>query len=372
MSGKVRTQEKCEVCGGKYKLTLVGQSADLTCPACKTRPKTYYIDARSMGLSTIWRDNKTGALFRTYESAYQQLEEMRRQIKNHIFDPHDYKQLDVEQLKLKNKAKVWLERIALDKSFSYVRHSETEMNLHIIPIFGETDVRDIRTHHIRDFYYHLVGKKLSPKSIKNILATLKTFLKSLDDLIQRFPNFPSVKVPEKAGGWLNQQKQAEVLDHIPERHRLIFDSLVELSCRPQEAVALKKKDLIDGEVCIERAFDEKGNLKSRKSGKVLYRSVSPRLWQRLVSHSQNALPEAWLFLDEFGKPYSQARLYDIWCRACKNVEVKISLYAGTRRSRASQRRLELEKGIVEQISRELGNTKTVAEKHYIKGKKDAL
>jgi hypothetical protein len=70
--------------------------------------------------------------------------------------------------------------------------------------------------------------------------------------------------------------------------------------------------------------------------------------------------------------YSQVRLYDTWCRACKNVEVKISLHAGTRRSRASHRRLELEKGIVEQISRELGNTKTVAEKHYIKGKKDAL
>lgn len=246
------------------------------------------------------------------------------------------------------------------------------MNKHIIPVFGETDVRDIRTHHIMDFHYHLVGKGPSPKSIKNILATLQTSLRSLTDLIERFPIFPTVKVPEKAGGWLSVERQIEVLGHIPDRHRLIFDTLIELACRPGEVCALKRRDLIDGEVCIERAFDERGNTKDRKSGKVLYRGVSLALWGYLQSHAKDKLPEAWLFLDEWNKPYSQARLYDVWCRACNAAGVSISLYAGTRRSRASQKRLELEKEIADKVSKELGNTREVAMKHYAKSRREEV
>ncbi len=52
--------------------------------------------------------------------------------------------------------------------------------------------------------------------------------------------------------------------------------------------------------------------------------------------------------------------------------INISLYAGTRRSRASQKRLEMEKEIATQISKELGNTKEIAMKHYAKDRKDAL
>jgi integrase len=372
MKGKVRTWEKCTVCKGNFVLALIGEHMDLMCPNCKTRPRSYYVDARALGAGKIWTDNKTGETFRYYEAAYQQLETMRKKVKDHTFDPNDYIAKKAEEIKVKTLSTRWLERIKIDKSYSYCRHSKTEMELHISPVFGETDVRDIRNHHIADFYYHLLGKGLSPKSVKNILATFKTFLNSLDDLVPRLPKFPVVKVPEKAGGWINTQSQCKIVSAIPERHRLIFETLIELWCRPAEVCALKKRDLIDGEVCIERAFDEKGGIKERKSGKVLYRGISLQLYNALIQTNKDKLPEAWLFVDEFGKPYSQARLYDLWMAAGKKVGIKISLYAGTRRSRASQKRLEMEKEIAGKIAAELGNTKAVAMKHYAKSRKEIL
>jgi hypothetical protein len=76
--GNVRTQEKCPQCGRKFRLSLEDQQhPSMECSTCKTHPKLYYIDARSLGAGTIWRNTKNGHLFQSYEVAYKQLEELR-------------------------------------------------------------------------------------------------------------------------------------------------------------------------------------------------------------------------------------------------------------------------------------------------------
>ena len=249
------------------------------------------------------------------------------------------------------------------------------MDNHVIPVMGDMDIKDVRSSHIEDFYYKLVKKCLAEKTIDDIIGALQTFMNRLHrlELINRMPLFPVVSVPEKHKGWINAEKQALILSFIPERHRLIFETLIETAERPGEVCAHKKKDLIDGEIVIERAFDEKGHLKQSKSGKVLYRGISLSLWNKLKEYSRGKLPEAWLFLDEFGKPYSQGRLYDVWKRAATKTNVDISLYAGTRRSRASQKRLEKEKEIAEACRKELGHASSVTTmKHYARSRREEI
>ncbi len=377
MKGKIRTKEKCQSCQGNFQAVqhpITKDHIDLMCPSCRTRPLYYFIDARDMKAGKIYK-NKRGQLFDSFLAAHRQLEEMRGEIDNHTFDPEDWVPKRLQEFKFRDVAKKWIERIERDKSYSYVRHCKSYLEHHIKRELGDIDVRDIRTSHIEDLYLKLIEKKLSPKTIDGILSTLQTLINRLHylDLITRVPKFPLVKVPQTAKGWINREKQKAVLSHIPERHRLIFETLKETAERPGEVCAHKKKDLIDGEICIERAFDERGNFKEEKTGKVIYRGISLALWNKLAEQAKDKLPEAWLFLDEFGKPYSQDRLYRIWKRATKAAGMQISLYAGTRHSRASQKRLEKEKEIAEACRKELGHSKSLTTmKHYARDRREEL
>lgn len=276
MKGKIRTLEKCPHCDKPFSNVLhpiTKDQIDLMCKEHKTRPHYFYIDARHLKAGKIYRD-KRGNLFDSFLAAHRQLEDMRGEVDDRTFDPDDWMPSKLKEFKLENEAQKWLDKIEHDKSHVYVRHCKTFMEKYIIPEFGAMDVRDMRTSHIEDFYYLLrdkdlsPGKKPSPKYIKNILTTLQTFLNRLqhNETISRVPRFPVVRVPQKARGWLNRERQAQVLSFIPERHRLIFEMLVETAERPGEVCAHKRKDLIDGEIVIERAFDERGSLKETKSG----------------------------------------------------------------------------------------------------------
>lgn len=225
-------------------------------------------------------------------------------------------------------------------------------------------------------YPELKDKGLSPKTVHDIIGTLQTFMNRMYklELIRRLPLFPMVAVPETFKGWFNAYKQSLVLQQIPERHRLIYRLLIESAERPGEVCAHKVKDLIDGELVIERAFDEKHRLKETKPGKVRFKGLTLALWGDLIKHAQGRLPEAWLFVDEWGQPYSQGRLYDIWVRAVKAAGLPhISLYAGTRHSRASQKRLEMEKRVAEECRKEIGHSDSgTTMKHYARSRREEL
>lgn len=383
MKGKIRTLDKCK-CGASFKSvkhSITKDVTDIICKACydrhgiEVRPHKFYIDARDMGAGKIYKDRQ-GRLFDSFVAAHRQLEDMRGEVDDKTFDPADWLPSKLKEFKLKHESQKWIDRLESDKSLAYVAHVKSTMEHHIIPELGEMDVRDIRQSHIEDFYYKLRGKELALKSVKGIMGNLQTFLNWLHriEIISRVPVGIIVKVPQKARGWLNKDKQAQVLSFIPEDHRLIFETLAETAERPSEVCAHKKKDLIDGELCIERAFDKKGAAKETKSGRVIYRGLPLDLWKKLIEHSKGSLPEAWLFVNpRTGEPYSREALYRIWKKACGKAEVSISLYAGTRHSRASQKRLEVEKQMADEIRKELGHadSRTTME-HYARDRREEI
>lgn len=372
MTGKVRTKEKCPVCGGKFILGVIGDQPELICPTCKTRPRTYFVDTRGFGIPKVYKDPKTLEPFRYYEAADQLLKTLRKKSKERELDPRDYIRLEVEKMLLKTLSEGWLKWVEKELSASYLRHCKTEMKDHIIPFLGGYDVRDIKTH-VFAFHEHLkdAEKKLEPKSIKNILGTLSAFMTWLSDparlIIGRphLPVFPKIKVPQKAKGWINHETQMRIINYIPAQHQLIMHTIRESGCRSSEACALKKMDLLDGEICICRAFDEKGNEKGEKNEKVKYRGISLWLWQALREHAKDLRLEDYLFRDQWGQLYNADRLYDIWDAAAQKEGVRISLMNGTRHSRASQKRLEMEKQVAEACRQELSHSSSrTTMEHY--------
>jgi integrase len=284
---------------------------------------------------------------------------------------------DLKRLFLK-----WVENLELDgKSYSYTRHLRGRFKKHILPYFRGIkvlDIRAIKTFHIRDFYYSLLKKGLEKKTIKHIIDALKTFLylQYEDEKIDSLPRFPRFKKgdlkPTKPKGWIDREMQEKVISEIPFEHHLIFQVLCETGIRPGEVCALKKKDLQDGGLWIERAFDEKGFLKETKTGNSYFRPVSEALYNRLAEHARFLFPEDFLFRHK-DEPYTQKRLYRIWVRAASKVGVKITPYQGSRHSRVSQLRKELENRMHEQLRKELGHSSSITTlRHYALNQKQEL
>jgi integrase len=378
MKGRVWTKEKCPICNKSFSPAvdeLTGDYLDLKCPDHHTRPRYVYIDARQFKVDRIYSD-KRGLKFDSFLMAHRQLEAMRKTMDDHEFDPDDWSPKRLKEYNFKALALGWLIRLEKERSHAHYRHCNTEMTLHIIPLFRTFDVRDVKTRHVEDLYDALIDKGLAPKSIKNCLGTLKIFLNRMyyKEIITELPKFRRFEVlPVKQKGWIGKEKQLVIISQAPEHLKLLLETACETADRPQEIVAHKKKDLVlmEGECAIvtERSFDSAGREKIEKSGKQEIKGISRPLWERLQEHSKDSLPEAWLFVNDQGNPYRQDYISGEWKKAGRKVGIHITLYNGTRHSKASRLKKEMEI----QIAREIGHTDVkTTKKHYILGRDKEL
>ncbi len=83
---------------------------------------------------------------------------------------------------------------------------------------------------------------------------------------------------------------------------------------------------------ISRAFSEK-ELRSRKNKKPYYLPISNKFD---ISILKDKLPEAFIFTNTYGKPYSSWYPSELWRRARVQVGETINLQSATRTSIASQ------------------------------------
>jgi integrase len=371
MKGTIRTLEKCPTCRGLFRLVehphIQGDIIDLICVHCEVRPHFYFIDARDMKAGRIYTD-RSGLKFDSFLAAHRTLEKMRTQIDEGTFDPNDWIPAKRRELLFVERARKWLKKLKRRVGYSQFRHCKTAMHVHLIPELKDFDVRDIRTTNVDDVYDKLYDKGLSPKSIKNYLDVLKEFMNYLHrrEVITRMPVFDKIEIPAPQKKWINQDQQKRILSHIPHEHILIIETLIETAERPSSVCAHMKRDLVErNEIIIDKAFDEAGNLKAEKENQIIHRGISSSLYFRLVKQCENKLPNAWIFTQPDGSPYSAYRLWEIWREAAGKAGIDISVYPGTRHSRASQKRLEKEKEVAEAVSRELGHKSSkTTKKHY--------
>lgn len=253
------------------------------------------------------------------------------------------------------------------RSHIYIEQLRQRYRDYIKPFFKGHDVTSIRTLNVREFSVYLHKLKLATKTIKHILDALHTFLNYCHEveLIDQVPRFPIVKVVAREKAWISAEAQRLILDSIPQDNRAVFLLMVETGIRPSEAAALRVKDLLDGGIVVRRALDSRGHVKETKTGVEMFRQLSDVLFAELSACNAQSFPDEWLFKYK-GEKLTRNRLGIIWRKAVKIAGVKISLYQGTRHSKASQKREQLQKQMNKELSRELGHSSPVTTlKHYV-------
>jgi integrase len=362
MRGKVRTWEKCPQCGRKFSIT---EEYLIHCPDCKTKPKLYYITLYwDKKQHKIYRDTD-GHLLDSYQRAHRLLESMRKEIDDGLLSISNYIPKEIEQFRGYRLLETWHKgKIARDLSPGHLKKLRQYIDKYFLPFFNKEDCRKIRTYHVENFLLS-IPSHLSLKTKRNIMIMLHNFCDWLfrREIIARIPSFPSLSPPEPPIYWIDKDTQLHIISFIPELHRPVFEFLAYHPVRPGEARALKVVDcnLKDFTIHICRAWSL-NELRSRKNKKPYYLPLNHTFIDKYRNIFKDKLPEAFLFTNTYGKPYTDGRLRKIWNRACRKAGIKISLYHATRHSIASQ---AVEKGVpMELIQKALDHTSSKTTKRY--------
>ncbi len=338
---RIRTKERCPRCKGSFRETPLG----LVCPRCFTTPRRYFVDLCWEGERVRLYSDKRGNPLSSWEQANQLRQQIAYEIENRVFDPSRYVLRDQKEFLLRN----YIEK--------FIEHSERKgikpaslkprmriLRTHVLQFFEEvcriTDIRDLRRKHIEDFVEHLRKAGKSPKTIYNVLAELKALLNFAhrrEDL-EKVPQFPEIKIPERIPQGLELEVQLEILKRIPEEHRPIFQFMMIYGCRPGEARALMWDciNFSSKEILIKRTFSHRKIVELPKEGK----------WKVLPMHSgiEEILRELarrkrslFVFSHSRADHYGEALLSKLWRKACAEIGLEgVSLYEGVRHSFAYQ------------------------------------
>lgn len=160
-------------------------------------------------------------------------------------------------------------------------------------------------------------------------------------VIPPFPKREEYGIIKPAIRALSSERQAAVIDRIPEVHRAIFWWLAMHYRRPGEAQALHKDDLLDGLVFhVHRTFSNRRLTEATKTG---YEHRIPMVDAFRPWHEKNlwhqkkwGIISPFYFVNptgkKFGKHYVNKFLNDLWNAACRDAGENIPLYPGTKHS----------------------------------------
>ena len=282
---KIRTDEKCPECQSNYRFSPLG----LYCPKHpKIKAHTFYIDWFFLGerFRLYDFDSWKAVLFKA-GSIDQELETKR-------FNPANYKGQNAKTVKRYQFTYLyerWLKMREQEEkkniiSPAYYKKLKQQKNLYC-NFFKNDDVRLIFQDRINDFLYSLPDK-LKSKTIKNIMSTLHTFLRTLqqEKIIYNVPEFKKIKIQKPSVKWLSIEDQAKILEHIPAQHRSIVRFLFYTGCRPAEARALlwSDIDLKRRIVTIRHSFSGTAHRQITKGKRERVIPISNELYQLLENH----------------------------------------------------------------------------------------
>lgn len=223
---------------------------------------------------------------------------------------------------------------------------------HLKPFFTRHNhlcLPDIQIDILRKIRRELEEKGLSPKMQWNIMFCLHTILRSAWESrkISSMPPFPRKKeygLRKKTINWLPSDRQASIINAIPEEHQPIFWFLKYHLRRPAEACALHKADFRDGVFEICRSISNKQLREQTKTGEIHTIPCHPYFEQFIQTEIEKqkriGILSPFFFVNPLarhdGKRYTGESLNIIWKKACKDAGEDIDLYSGLKHSSCSQ------------------------------------
>lgn len=371
MKGGVYTKEKCPVCGQKFER---GKD-DILCVRHQTRPKKVFIRLYSKEAGrhiNIYSDPRRNP-FSSYEQANRILTVIRAEIDASSFDPSRYVAQKLRPLQFRTWSSNWLQgkETQVEKktiSPSYVKELRRFVSI-LQNYFQNTDIRDIGTKKVNDFYLSLKG---SPKYQLNILSSFHKMLSDALDWgdIGKMPKFPPIEVPEPKFRTIDLDQQDAVIDRIndPMDRTYILFTAREM-VRPSETRALFWDDLDFKhdrvEICKHFSLNELRDSTKSKKTKVLPldREVKESLL-RLPRH----ITSPFVF-QKNGRPYSESYARKLWNKITSDMGIEISLYQGTRHSSATE---AVNRVGMDRVQEFLGHTRSTMTRRYAKMSAEGL
>ena len=349
MKGKVRTNEKCPVCGGRFvevpNMALVCNHGTESKPYC-VEPKRFYVDFWYKKRYKVYSD-KSGQVLDSYGRANTLLSRIKSEIEDHTFDSTKYLKSEMEKfytsklLKAFREYKLTGDKIAPSYSKIYDRYVQIA-----IDHFGTTDVRDIRKIHIVNYQSYLSENyNWGNKTLKNCLDIFKTFLmyvKNDLELIDTVPHFPTIELDPPITTWLTQETQITVFSHVPDYDKPIIAFLMLTGCRPGEARALRCRDVdLEREIITISATFSGGIYRPKRKGKKskpFVTPIHPEISEYIKHRVENNLPEAYMFTNRAGRHYAETGLLDVWRRVRDKagLDKSVRLYDAVRHSFATR------------------------------------
>jgi len=285
------------------------------------------------------------------------------------FDPTKWSTIGRKTHKLSDVWDAWHKMVSRTRSRSYATHTEIFGRLHVLPVLGDIDVRELTMSDIQNLDLAMTEKDLSPQTRKTAMTMLATVLHyakdnrmiGTDDL----PKFPSIKTPRKDRWWIDGNAQKKIAALMPKRTRLLMAVLFETGMRPGEGCGLKKRDILpERKIHVQRALDYFRNEGPPKNGMPRYCEITEELYQTLKAIP--ALPDAYLFTTSNGLPYNTGTLSSKFRKAADKAGFpQVTLYTSIRHSTASRVKQEAEREAIKIASEKIGNTPAMARDHYI-------
>jgi site-specific recombinase XerD len=256
---------------------------------------------------------------------------MQTEIDNDTFNPATYR--PDSPLAIQQYVELWLSLADVVKNTLKRYRSYSRL---FVAHFGETkDIRKISKVDILKLKKWLEEKEYSKKTVKHVIATLKTMLFfALDNKdINSLPSFPELpNIIKTSIDYLKKDVQDMVFNEIPKRHRAIFEFMAEYGLRIQEGRAFMKDAETDTHIIIMRRLSEYELLEGDKVGRVRAYLKTKRATEILKSAAPSF--SQFYFTHNGYSPYDNKMLNKIFREACETVGVKIKLNNAIRHSKA--------------------------------------
>jgi integrase len=237
--------------------------------------------------------------------------------------------------------------VAAGNSHTTIREKRYHLDRHILPFFADTPLDAITLAPLQRFVATMmrktkgkVGKKtLSPKRVKNVLATLRKCVVSAYEweVIDRLPKFPKIKTFESDYDFFTREESALVIDAARDPYeRAILMFAFHTGARAGEQLAFEwgDLDLRNRFVCLRRSSTHGTVRDTTKSGKPrkVPLTVSLESALKAIRHARGPL----VFCRDNGSPMSLWQLHERLWATCRRAGLRRIRWHDCRHSFASQ------------------------------------
>lgn len=278
-----------------------------------------------------------------YERAVKQLQDMNAAMEKGTFNPVDWTEKALAEIRLTYQAALWLlmkedEAKAGELSHRTLVNYQGYVAHYFIPHLGERNVREIKYEDLERFKDELRRVKgiKTRRNIMNALHALFAWMRRRGT-IKELPVFPTIEGDnsnERIA--LDYETQQKALANIPEEHRDALEFGMETGLRSGEIGALQVGDIdiINRQALIRRTWSGAVLKETTKGRSKKWIPLSDRAFEIATKHSQGKLPSAFVFINpETGRHYPVKKFNTIW-RTYSGVDC--DYYSASRHSFCTQ------------------------------------